>query len=190
MNAPALYPTDASLIDRLVAGDGDALGPLYRKYGADVRGLLLRVEPTMTREDADDLGQEVFLTFLDTVGRYEEQGRLKSWLYGIAVRKARGWRRRTWLRRTLRRAGGAEAAAVSLAEARTEERVAAKRYIEAALSGLPASQREVLVLTAAEGMSAREAAAVLGISENAVATRLFRARKAMSAGMDAAGGQR
>jgi len=190
MNAPALYPTDASLIDRLVAGDRDALGPLYRKYGADVRGLLLRVEPTMTREDADDLGQEVFLTFLDTVGRYEERGKLKSWLYGIAVRKARGWRRRTWLRRTLRRSGGAEAAAVSLAEARTEERVAARRRIEATLSGLPASQREVLVLSAIEGLSAREAAAVLGISENAVATRLFRARKAMDTSLGSTGGSR
>ena len=110
--------------------------------------------------------------------------------YGIAVRKARGWRRRTWLQRTLRRSGGEAAAAVALTQARTEERLSAKRDIEAALSALPASQREVLVLSVIEGLSGREAAAVLGISENAVATRLFRARKGMDRQLGAADGGR
>ena len=33
MNAHAMFPTDASLVARLAAGEADALGPLYRKYG-------------------------------------------------------------------------------------------------------------------------------------------------------------
>ena len=170
---------DAPLVERLSRGDFDALGPLYQRYGADVRSVILRVEPQMVREDADDLCQEVFLTFVDTLGRYTEQGQLRSWLFGIAVRKARSWRRRRWGRRLLGLQHGAAAAGVSLHAVRPTEQIDARHRIQNILESLPAAQREVLVLHVIEGLSARETSDVLGISENAVATRLRRARKTM-----------
>ena len=173
---------DAKLVDCLCNGDLDALGLLYQRYGKDVRSLLLRVEPSMRREDADDLCQEVFLTLVDTLNRYEEQGKMRSWLFGIAVRKARSWRRRRWTRFVLGRQHGEAAAGVSLQADRVEERVIARQRVDAVLRAMPASQREVVVLNVVEGLSARETAAVLGISENAVATRLHRARQALEVG--------
>ena len=170
---------DARLVDRLCNGDLDALGLLYQRYGKDVRSVLLRVEPTMRREDADDLCQEVFLTLVDTLNRYEEQGKMRSWLFGIAVRKARSWRRGRWTRFVLGRQHGEAAAGVSLQTDRVEERLIARQRVDAALRAMPVSQREVVVLNVVEGLSARETAAVLGISENAVATRLHRARQAL-----------
>ncbi|MEM6925679.1 MAG: sigma-70 family RNA polymerase sigma factor [Myxococcota bacterium] len=172
---------DASLVDRLRQGDGDALGALYLRYGASVRGFLARVVPGLSDEDIDDLGQETFMTFADGLHRYEHQGRLHSWLFGIAVRKARSaLRRRRW-RRAMGLQTGAPAAGVALGQARADDQVDARQRIDRLIRSLPAPQREILVLTAVEGLSVKEAATVLGIRENAASTRLYRARKAMAA---------
>jgi len=95
------------------------------------------------------------------------------------VGKARNWRRKSWLRWLKGVEHGAEAAGVALGGSRIEERVDARLRIDALMRKLPASQREVLVLHVIEGLSALETAEALGISENAVATRLHRARKVM-----------
>lgn len=171
--------TDAQLVERLAAGDLSALGPIHRRYGTPIVSFLMRVEPTITAQDAEDLSQEVFLTFVDTVGRYEEQGQLKSWLFGIAVGKARNWRRKRVLRWLTGKRHGADAAGVSLHQPATDERVAARQRLHRALAQLPGSQREVVTLHLIEGLSAKETAEVLGISENAVSIRVHRARKAL-----------
>ena len=183
MNQPVAPtpPDDALLVAGLRAGDLDALGPLYLRYGGEVRSLLLRIEPTMRPEDADDLCQDVFLTLPDTLSRYTERGRLRSWLFGIAVRKSKAWRRRRWVRVLLGQQHGIDAAGVAQQPDRTEERVDAVRQVDAIMRRLPAAQREVLVLQVVEGLSSQEVADILGISVNAVATRLHRARRAMKA---------
>jgi RNA polymerase sigma factor (sigma-70 family) len=173
--------SDANAIHRLAQGNLDALGPLYERYGGEVRSLLLRTEPSLGRAGADDLCQEVFLTLVDTVNRYEHQGKLKSWLYGIAVRKARAWRRRRWVRVVLGQRHGTAVSGVAIQSDRLEERVSARQRIETALAILPNTQREVIVLRMIEGLSGEETAQVLGISENAVGTRLHRARATMGA---------
>ncbi len=169
--------SDANAVACLVQGDLTALGPLYERYGGDVRSLLLRTEPRLGKEGAEDLCQEVFLTFVDTLGRYRHEDKLRSWLYGIAVRKARSWRRRRWVRVVLGQKHGKAVCGVATATDRTEERIEARRRIEAALQQLPDTQREVVVLRIIEGLSGEETARILGISENAVGTRLHRARK-------------
>lgn len=170
---------DAALVDLLRGGDLQALGPLFLRYGGEVRSLLLRIEPTMRPEDADDICQEVFLTLPGTLGRYTERGRLRSWLFSIAVRKSRAWRRRRWVRTLLGQQHGIDAAGVAKRASRTEEQIDARKQIDAIMQKLPAAQREVLVLNVVEGLSTQETADVLGISVNAVSTRLHRARRAM-----------
>lgn len=176
MNATSL---DARLVGQLADGDLDALGHLYERYGAGVRSMLLRVLPTLTQEDAADLCQETFLTFHQTVNRYQEQGRLRGWLYGIAIRKARSSQRRRWWRSKLRVLGGATASGVSLYVRDDEATVIARQRIDRLMKRLPAAQREVLVLHLVEGLSIQQTAEVLGVNENAVSTRLYRARKAL-----------
>jgi len=177
---------DADLVSRLRLGDQDALGALYLRYGAPVRSFLARVVPGLADEDIDDLCQETFMTFADGVHRYEHLGRLRSWLFGIAVRKGRSaLRRRRW-RRAVGLQSGAPAAGVALGQPRADDRVDARQRIDRLIRALPAPQREVLVLTTMEGLTVKEAARVLGIRENAASARLYRARQAMgAAGEDA-----
>ena len=98
--------SDAALMRRLAAGRVEALGLLHHRYARMVCSLMRRLVPSLTEADAEDLSQEVFLTLLETARRYREQGRFRSWLCGIAVRKARGWQRRSWFRlRSLKQGG-------------------------------------------------------------------------------------
>jgi len=176
--APIVDISDAALMQRLAAGDVGALGPLHQRYGQRVSSLLLRVGPEISREQAEDLTQDVFLTLMETARRYREQDRLRSWIFGITVRKARGWQRRRWLRRRLRLEHRADIAGTATADlGETPERLAAREQIDLAMRSLSQGQREALVLHAVEGLTGDEIAAVLGIGASAVWVRLHRARK-------------
>jgi len=176
---PADSTPDAELVVRLRSGDLDALGVLYARYCADVRRLAMRLDHRRSEAAADDICQAVFLTFLDTLPRYREQHRLRAWLLGITSRHCRSHRRRWWSRfRLLERWGPA---GVAYAQAPVDARMEARQAIQAALASLPDAQREVLVLHHLEGLDIPEVACALEISENAVSTRLYRARRAMEA---------
>ena len=156
-----------------------ALGHLYARHGAAVRSVALRTDPASGPDVADEICQETFLAFFETLHRYEHRGNLKSWVFGIAIKKARGRRRRWWHRLGIRERAGAEAAGVALGREDVDARLDARARIDGLLRELPEAQREVIVLVHVEGMSVQEAASVLGISENAASTRLYRARAAL-----------
>lgn len=167
---------DAELMKRLASGDAAALGPLHGRYSRMVTSLLLRLDGKRSLADAEDLTQEVFLTLMNTAGRYTEQERLKSWICGITSRISRGARRTVWRRRgLLARERGAPGMALPTTDG-VDERLDARRAVARALDSLPAAQREVMVLHAVEGLTGEEIAGVLGMKANAVWVRLSRAR--------------
>lgn len=172
---------DARLVAHLRDGDLQALGVLYTRYGADVRRLALRLDPHRGPSAADDICQAVFLTFLDTLPRYTHQDRLRGWLLGITARRCRSVKRRWWSRLRIHALGGRQSAGVAAASANADTRLEARQAIAHAFAALPEAQREVLVLHHLEGLSIPEVAEALDISENAVSTRLYRARRAMEA---------
>ena len=70
------------------------------------------------------------------------------------------------------------------AETQTQD-TQALQALDRALSTLPDTLKTPLILTALDGLSTAEAAAVMGVSPKAVETRLYRARKALGAQMGA-----
>jgi len=170
---------DQELMERLAAGDLSALGPLHQTYARPVMTLMLRLDPSMGEETAEDLCQEVFLTLVDKAAGYRDEGKLKSFLYGIAVRKAKSRKRKFSWRKVLRFRGGEDAAGVSLQTARPDAQASARMEMDRALRSLSENHREILMLHIVEGLPGAEVAEILGISENAVWTRLHRARKAL-----------
>ncbi|MBK8263609.1 MAG: sigma-70 family RNA polymerase sigma factor [Nannocystis sp.] len=134
-------------------------------------------------EQLEDAAQDVFVVW---VRRGEELGRgasARTCLYGIARRVAADARRST--ARVQRRyealAAVGEEVAAGLEERLEEQRAAS--VIERALAELPAPQREVLLLAAVEGMSAREIGEVLQISANTASSRLRLARQRLAAAL-------
>jgi RNA polymerase sigma-70 factor (ECF subfamily) len=194
-DAPVLRDiSDSGLMATLASGDGAALAVLHQRYARMICSLILRLDPRASLEEAEDLTQDVFLTLYETADRYQEEGKLKSWLCGIAAKKARSARRRSWIRAGLMGSNrGINPGHSSSYSSGTDDRLEARREVAQALASLSDSQREVLVLHSIEGLSGEDIAQVLGIKTSAVWVRLHRARKTMAAALDAnrsQGGQR
>jgi RNA polymerase sigma-70 factor (ECF subfamily) len=172
---------DDRLMAVLASGEMYPLAELYARHGRAVRSTIRRFAPEISEAEAEELGQDVFLALAKTAARYKGGDRLRPWLAGIAVNKARGWRRATWVRRNLLRRHhrdpvGIFAVKGSAPDVETEQR----EELRLALEQLPAAQREVLLLSVVEGFTGEEIAEILGIRPKTVWTRLHRARRAMA----------
>jgi RNA polymerase sigma-70 factor, ECF subfamily len=157
-----------------------ALGALVEQYATT----LYRVAFSVLRNaaDAEDAVQEAFLRVLRHRDTLEDVRDQRVWLIRIVWNIVLDRKRRAKTRpetddvselaRVLP-AGGLSA----------EERAAAAQHharILQLIEKLPAKEREVLVLSAFEELSSVEIAAVLGITESSVRSRLFRARNLMA----------
>lgn len=178
--SPADIDSDADFMGRLAAGDCEPLGLLYRRYGKMVFSVIRDYMPMFASQDAEDVCQEVFLSLKDTAARYHHTGQLRSWICGIAVRKAKEHRRNRWLRRALLGQFGAAAPGPAIEQSPAEGRL----DLDRALQSLSEPHREVLHLHSIENLSTDEIAQALGISVKTVWTRLHRARKAMREALD------
>lgn len=129
-------------------------------------------------EDAEDVVAETFVVAWRRRLEVPEPPEHVLWLYGVARRQLANNRRARRRREHLRLRLGRERPP---APATTDDRV---EEVRAALARLPAKDAEVLRLLAWEGLSQREAARVLGTTENAVALRASRARKRLAESLD------
>lgn len=134
--------------------------------------------------DAEDAMQEALVKVYRYASRIREPGAFRAWLYRTVKNACLIHRRRrahapTHLLSLDELVPGAE-----LSEPRDKGRgpeqlaidAAMRRRLQHALAELPASYRTVVFLRDVEGLSTREVAQVVGISEDNVKTRLHRAR--------------
>jgi RNA polymerase sigma-70 factor (ECF subfamily) len=158
-------------LDRLAAGDRDALAELYAAYGDLVFGTALRL--TRTRADAEDVTQELFLRLAAAVtGFTGDAAAFPGWLRRVAARQAlmqiRGGRRRREV--SVEGLAGLLAPSVHQTDRLT---------IEAALAHLSDEHRTVFLLKEVEGYAHGEIAELLGISVSNSEIRLHRARRSL-----------
>jgi len=127
-----------------------------------------------------DITQQSFIAAFAALARYDGSRLFRHWLARIVINKARDWARRRKVRRFLAFALPLEDARDIAETTPDAERQAADREELArtisAVAILPAQLKDVLVLRAIEGLNQAETAMLLGISEKAVETRLYRAR--------------
>ena len=131
------------------------------------------------RHAAEDLTQETFLRAWRQRGRLRDGRAARAWLFRITANLWRDQVRRGRL--PVARAGPLDGAAPGRAEP-PERRAADREELAralAALDALPPRQREVLYLSACEGLAAAEVAAALGISAAAAKASLSLARQAL-----------
>lgn len=166
------------LIDASLDGRPGAQEALARHFLPMVIGWCARLGGP--RVDPEDAAHDILIIALTRLPRLRARGAWRSWLYGITRRVLARHRRTAWVRRWVddlkpdtrdEGAGPAEWASLS-------ERAG---HVQAILEGLPARQREVLVLCDAEERSAPEVAAMLGIPEGTVRSRLRTARQRFQA---------
>jgi RNA polymerase sigma-70 factor (ECF subfamily) len=176
--------SDNELISAARTGDRGALEALLLRYQPKVYGFGMRM--CRDPEDAKDVLQDTLFAMARTVRDFRGASSISTWLYSIA---------RSFCVKKRRR--GRSVAAVPLSVDAHQRMAAAQvphpgpgpeqdlenREVEAvlarAIAGLAPVYREVIVLRDVEGLTAPEVAEVLGITVDAVKSRLHRARLAV-----------
>jgi RNA polymerase sigma-70 factor (ECF subfamily) len=157
-------------MDALLAGDEAAVRALYARFGRPVYTMGLRL--LGTREAAEELTQDVFLTAWRKAARFDpSRGRLSTWLMTIAHNLA--------VDRLRRETGVSRPHLVLVDEvpdapgARDEEAIVMERDAAVrALATLSDAERRLLARAYFHGMTAREIAETDGIPLGTVKTRL------------------
>ena len=177
-------PTDQELLAAARGGDREAVEALVVRHQPRVYRFALK---TCTDPDsASDVLQDTLFALVRSLGTFRGDAALSTWLYTVA--------RNGCLRRKRRSkfAPSREESLDALDPGQLETLVAPTRAaddqladrerrdaLDAALATLDEDQREVLVLRDIEGLSAAEVADVVGVSVDAVKSRLHRARVAL-----------
>ncbi len=149
---------------------------LMEAYAGDVWNYVFLL--TRDRGAADDLTQEVFLSALRGLRRFEGRSAPKTWLLAIARNASLNWLKSSFVRRVRLVGFVRPTASQRSAEQEALEKMGI-RAIWRSVMKLPAKQREVLMLDAHHGLSYAEIARVLDVSEGTVKSRLHRARARM-----------
>ncbi|MBX3269294.1 MAG: RNA polymerase sigma factor [Sandaracinaceae bacterium] len=160
------------------------LGRLYEEHADAVFRALRRwgVSDSM----ADDALQEVFLIASRKLAEFEGRSTHRTWLFGIALRVARGVRRT----RTHEAMGEIEPEGD---DAPVDDEVDARRaarQLDALLATLDDAQREVFVMASLHDLSAPEIAEITGANLNTVYSRLRLARQRLADGLARSGRRR
>lgn len=182
----AAAPTDETLVQRAQAGDLAAFEELVSRHEGRVYALAWRI--LRNQHDAEDITQQTFLDALEHLDGFRGDARFGTWLLRIATYAALKVIRKRQGLDTISLEGATHPDAE--ADAPRPEFVAdwrespehlvrnreTARLIESALDELDEKHRVVFLLRDVEGLSIRETAETLGISEANVKVRLLRAR--------------
>lgn len=175
--------TDEELLVAARRGDRDALEGLVVRY--QPRVYRFGVKMCRNAEDAADVLQETLMAMTRTIHDFRGDSSVSTWLYTIARSFCIKKRRRSKFApveesldalRANQRKNLSDSAPGPEQEASGHE---IETALAAAVDSLDAGQREVLVLRDVEGLSAPDVAKVLGLSVEAVKSRLHRARLAV-----------
>jgi len=170
-----LSVSDAQVLD---------FGMLYEKFKRPVHSYIYRLLGSY--EDADDLTQEVFTKAYVAWNDLYDRENLSSWLYRIAtnlcIDQLRRRKRISWwplARRsnTTEQLSGDEELSYLPPDTGGIPEIAEREHIRLALASIPADYAIVLVLNAAQGVPYQEIGTIVGISPNAAATRISRAKR-------------
>lgn len=174
--------SDGELAALALGGRQAAFRELLRRYKEPVYRLIR--SNIGDADEALDLTQESFIAAFAALKRYDPERPFRLWIARIALNKCRDWARRQAVRAFFRKARPLEDGDNIPSDAPTPEAEAADRaelaQVAQAMSKLPQKLRQVLALRAVEGLSQAEAAEALGVSEKAIETRLYRARKQLA----------
>jgi RNA polymerase sigma-70 factor (ECF subfamily) len=179
-------PRPAFSLEALRAGDRAEFARFVEEYSRQVYRLGLKIlnDP----QDAEDVLQETFLKAYKALPAFEGRSSLSTWLYRIAVNEA------------LMLARKRKPEMVSVDEDQESEEgdlepvqivdwcclperellnSESRRFLDAAIQQLSENLRVVFVLRDIEGLSIKDTAEALNLTETAVKTRLLRARLAL-----------
>ncbi len=171
---------DKALLEAAHRGERRALEDLWERHAPWLRAVIL-AHGTMGAE-SDDLLQEVAVTFIARFADVRSGAALPGWLRQVAINAARTAGRHSRRRQGWHPLGESDREVADPAEPRRLERSRQAERLERVLSEverLPLELKEPLLMKTVDGLSQRNIAAILDLTECAVESRLARARRAL-----------
>jgi RNA polymerase sigma-70 factor (ECF subfamily) len=183
---------DVQLMLRFQKGEQEAFQQLFQKYSLSVVNFAFHFLGNRGR--AEEIAQEVFLQVYRWQQRYEPKAKFSTWLFKIAHNHCLNEVRKGEYRVTLESLAPQEdfdgderrRELPDTNPGKGEDTIAAKQAatrIAKILQRIPESQRTALMLSRLEGMSYQEVAEVLGSTEKAVKSLVFRATQSLRDGL-------
>jgi RNA polymerase sigma-70 factor (ECF subfamily) len=163
--------SNEKLMLAFVQGFPEALNELYRRYQQPIHGFFRRRIADSSR--AEELTQETFLALLGAANRYEPLALFRTYLYAIALKILRAYRRKAIFRAAF--LGRSE----TISDLGRQDATETGLWIRRAIGQLEPTDREILLLREFEQLSYAEIADLLHLPINTVRSRLFRARIAL-----------
>jgi RNA polymerase sigma-70 factor (ECF subfamily) len=178
LNDPSDAPTDRELIDRTLAGDGNAYGMIVERF----QRRIYRVAFAIVRDEveADTVTQDTFVQAYTHLARFQGRSELETWLTRIAINRSRdALRRRKFVSLFTRDDDDVETMIEPVDDRPDPERQILSVQLRAAIlraEKLLSSQQKVIFrLRHYENLSLEEIADHLGLRAGTVRAHLFRA---------------
>ena len=163
--------TDTQILQAVAGGDEQALGQVYDRYRVILFGLLVRI--LSSREEAEDVLQDVFLQVWRRAGDFDEnRGRPFTWLVTLARSRAIDRLRSRAARERLATASTQDAVEEISDAASDAFRSEQRALVSDALAQLPEEQKRPLMLAYFDGLTQSEIAEKLGAPLGTVKTRM------------------
>jgi RNA polymerase sigma-70 factor (ECF subfamily) len=86
--------SEAELLARCRRGEADAWDQLFDRHYAAAGRFIIQLAPDFTREDVDEVCQEVFLTVIKSLHTFQGNSQFQTWLFRIAANRARDYRQK------------------------------------------------------------------------------------------------
>ncbi|MBL0160605.1 MAG: sigma-70 family RNA polymerase sigma factor [Bryobacterales bacterium] len=184
MAAAAILDLDAGLMLCVRDGDSACFGALLDRHRNSVVHFLYRM--VLNQAIAEELAQEVFLRIYRSRATYEPSAKFTTWLFRISTNLAFNWLRdekNERLQESLQDQDAPSATRRLFDHQPSVESVLVHRVklneVRDAIAKLPAKQRAAVLMHKYEEMEYSQIARVLGCSESAVKSLLFRAYESL-----------
>ncbi|MBU0926265.1 MAG: RNA polymerase sigma factor [Spirochaetes bacterium] len=179
---------DAAIAGRVVSGDTEAFRSLVDRYSDRLyRFCRARLGDD---SDAEDAVQDIFVRAFRSLRSYDPSRSWASWLFAIAANRVKSRYASRAAAAGLVERAGREALAVGDAASESSDPALiavdalAAETLRAAVASLPTAYRAPVELYYFAGLGVSDVAKALGLGEEAVKTRLFRARKELSRSLE------
>lgn len=179
-----LDPPDDVLVGRSQQGDQEAYSELVRRHQRKIYALVYHM--TSSKEDAEDLTQDVFVKAYGSLGGFKRDAGFYTWVYRIAVNRTINFLKQRKRRTAVSLDDVDEAVErdpdyVELVARESPVREASlgelQKKLNDALQTLSEKHRSVVVLHDIQGVPHEEIARMLRVSTGTVRSRLFYARQ-------------
>ena len=178
---------EATIIKQVLEGDVNAFEGLVKEYEKNVYNLALRM--TGDPEDAADMAQDAFIKAYSSLSSFRGDSKFSVWLFRIVSNLCldflRSRKRRPTVSLSVENDEGEDMEFEIADESQSPETLLEQKLTREAvrrgLYSLPPEQRQILLLREIQGLSYEEIAQVLELESGTVKSRIFRARKRLSA---------